>query len=56
MQRHVDYIHINPVKHGYVERASDWPYSSIHRYIAKGDLPADWACMMDISGAGERGV
>ena len=52
MQRHVDYIHINPVKHGYVERASDWPHSSIHRYIAKGDLSTDWACMMDIPGAG----
>ncbi len=31
--RHVDYIHFNPVKHGYVKRASDWPHSSIHRYI-----------------------
>ena len=29
--RHVDYIHFNPVKHGYVQRAADWPYSSIHR-------------------------
>jgi hypothetical protein len=24
-------FHINPVKHGYVKRAADWPYSSIHR-------------------------
>ena len=29
LQRHVDYIHINPVKHGYAQRAADWPYSSI---------------------------
>ena len=28
---HVQYIHHNPVKHGYVERPEDWPYSSIHR-------------------------
>ncbi len=28
---HVQYIHNNPVKHGYVERPEDWPYSSIHR-------------------------
>lgn len=28
---HVQYIHYNPVKHGYVERPEDWPYSSIHR-------------------------
>lgn len=54
MQRHVDYIHINPVKHGYVKRASDWPHSSIHRCIAKGDLPADWACEANLAVAGER--
>ena len=41
-QRHIDYIHYNPVKHGYVQRPADWPYSSIHRFIARGDLPADW--------------
>lgn len=41
--RHVDYIHYNPVKHGHVKRVGDWPYSSFHRYVAKGLLPADWA-------------
>jgi putative transposase len=40
--RHVDYIHYNPVKHGYAQRAADWPYSSIHRYIAAGMLIRDW--------------
>ena len=29
----LDYIHYNPVKHGYVTRPSEWPHSSIHRYI-----------------------
>ena len=42
LQAHMDYIHYNPVKHGYVERTSDWPYSSIHRYILMGWLNADW--------------
>jgi putative transposase len=42
-ERHVDYIHFNPVKHGYVARASDWPYSSFHRYVREGVLPKDWA-------------
>ena len=41
-EKHVDYIHYNPVKHGNVKRASDWPYSSIHRYIASGQLPHNW--------------
>ena len=35
MARHVDYVHRNPVKHGYVERMSDWPYSSIHRRLRR---------------------
>ncbi|MEX1201590.1 MAG: transposase [Methylophaga sp.] len=39
--RHVDYIHYNPVKHGYVERATDWSYSSIHRFIRDGRIRPD---------------
>ncbi len=31
---HVRYCHINPVKHGFVERPEDWPYSSVDREIA----------------------
>ncbi|MDC7787517.1 transposase [Rhodoplanes sp. TEM] len=42
LARHVDYIHFNPVKHGHVGRVRDWPYSSFHRYCAKGLLPTDW--------------
>ena len=41
--RHVDYIHINPVKHGYVAQAMDWRWSSMHRYVKLGILPSDWA-------------
>jgi putative transposase len=43
LERHVDYIHYNPVKHGLVTRVADWPHSSFHRYAAQGILPADWA-------------
>ena len=42
LQIHADYIHFNPVKHGYVQRPIDWPFSSIHRYIRQGLLAADW--------------
>jgi putative transposase len=42
LERHVDYIHFNPVKHGYVRRVRDWPHSSFHRYVERGDLPIDW--------------
>jgi putative transposase len=40
--RHVDYIHFNPVKHGLVSRAREWPYSSFHSYVERDILPADW--------------
>jgi putative transposase len=52
LERHVDYIHFNPVKHGHVSQVCDWPYSSFHRYVARGVLPRDWGgCMRDIAGA-----
>jgi putative transposase len=41
--RHIDYVHINPVKHGYVTRVRDWPYSSFHRMVKLGVYPEDWA-------------
>jgi putative transposase len=41
--RHIDYIHFNPVKHGYVGRVADWPYSSFHRMVRLGVYPEDWA-------------
>ena len=42
-ERHVDYIHFNPIKHGLVTRVRDWPYSSFHRYVQQGLLPEYWA-------------
>ena len=47
--RHLDDIHDNPVKHGHVECAIDWPYSSFHRYVARGLYPAHWAAPLDVS-------
>lgn len=33
---HVHYIHYNPVKHGFVDRMEDWPYSTYHQFWDKG--------------------
>ena len=41
LERHIDYIHYNPVKHGLVSRVADWPHSSFRRYVEHGILPAD---------------
>jgi putative transposase len=55
LQTHVDYIHYNPVKHGLVERAAAWPYSSIHRFIRRGWIPADWGVAPDCFDGAEFG-
>ena len=49
-ERHADYIHFNPVKHGLVSSASEWPYSSFHRYVERGAYPADWAANEEVRG------
>ncbi|MFH1940488.1 MAG: transposase [bacterium] len=40
--RHFDYIHFNPVKHGYVQKAVEWPWSTFHRYLTRGIYDPDW--------------
>jgi hypothetical protein len=32
------------VKHGFVQRAVDWPYSTFHRYVERGIYSLDGAC------------
>ena len=39
---HLDYIHINPVKHGLVKRPGDWPHSTFHAWLARGAYEAHW--------------
>jgi putative transposase len=52
---HMDYIHFNPVKHGYAHSAADWPYSTFARCVARGLYPVDWtASDVEPTEAGER--
>lgn len=39
---HFDYIHYNPVKHGYVTQVSEWQYSSFHRFVKMGVYDVGW--------------
>lgn len=48
-EQHVNYIHYNPVKHGYVNKAVDWEYFSIHRYVANGMIPKDWGISTELA-------
>lgn len=52
-RRHLDYVHINPLKHGLVGRVQDWPYSSFHRDVRRGVYPLDWGGGMDVTVAGD---
>lgn len=44
---HVDYVHVNPLKHGLVPRVAEWQHSSFHRWVRRGRLPVDWAGTVD---------
>lgn len=42
LNRHLDYIHYNPVKHELVKNVCDWPWSSFHRYVKMGFYDINW--------------
>lgn len=42
LRRCTDYIHVNPLKHGLVQRVVDWPWSSFHRFLRLGEYTRDW--------------
>ncbi|MBD2256632.1 transposase [Pseudanabaena sp. FACHB-2040] len=43
---HLDYIHYNPVKHGYCLTPADWPYSSFKRSVKQGLYEEDWGASL----------
>ncbi len=42
LERHFDYVHFNPVKHGYAEHPSRWPHSTFARHVRLGAYPPGW--------------
>lgn len=46
-QAHMDYVHINPVKHGLVKQVKDWPYSTFHKLVEQGVYTQDWGGGME---------
>jgi len=48
LERHIDYIHYNPVKHGHARRVIDWPYSSFHRYVKNEIYSPNWVASSDV--------
>ena len=44
---HLDYIHLNPVRHGFVSSPSEWPHSSFSKWVERGVYEPNW-------GSGEK--
>ena len=42
LHRHMDYIHFNPVKHGYVSKPLDYKWSSFNTHVKMGNYAASW--------------
>jgi putative transposase len=47
-QKHMSYIHYNPVKHGLVQAPGDWQHSSFNYWVEKGLYEKDWGSMQPI--------
>jgi putative transposase len=39
---HCDYVHCNPVRHGFAAAPKDWPWSTFRRLVAQGAYPEEW--------------
>jgi putative transposase len=37
----IDYLHGNPVRHGFCQHPAEWPWSSLHRFVASGFSPPE---------------
>ncbi len=42
LERHLDYIHFNPVRHGYVDSPLGYRWSSFQEYVDRGRYGSDW--------------
>ncbi len=55
LNRHLDYIHYNPVKHGLVEIPSEYIHSSFGDYLKRGSYSVDWGLREGVNIEGEFG-
>ena len=46
LRRHLDYIHYNPVRHGFVTKPEDWPHSSFEDWRQRGCYAERWGWIL----------
>ncbi|MCM1338677.1 MAG: transposase [Muribaculaceae bacterium] len=47
LNNQIDYIHYNPVKHGYAQNVKDWKHSSFHKFVTQGYYKETWGSFED---------
>ena len=52
LERHLDHIHYNPVKHGLIARPEDWMPSSFVEWRKRGAYPDEWGWVEPLSVSG----
>jgi putative transposase len=55
LNKHIDYIHYNPVKHGFAGSPFNWMESSIHDYYREGYYSRDWGSSATVILDGDYG-
>ena len=48
LERQINYIHYNPVKHGYAKFVKDWSYSSFLKFVEQNFYDEDWGSAKDV--------
>ena len=48
LNNNINYIHYNPVKHGYAKNVKDWKYSSFHKFVEDKFYDKNWGSSADI--------
>lgn len=55
LERHLDYIHFNPVKHGVTNDPFEYEHSSLNMYLQDGYYRRDWGVSEELAFEGEYG-
>lgn len=48
LYKHLDYIHFNPVKHGYTNAVKNWKYSTFEKFVKLGYYESNWGNYNDV--------
>lgn len=55
LNNHIDYVHFNPVKHGFTDDPFTYEHSSLARYFQDGLYEREWGCHQMLEFEGEYG-